>query len=33
MKGRHTMAVQFGVSVPQGWTMDLVEIADPEESF
>ena len=27
------MAVQFGVSVPQGWTMDLVEIADPEEKY
>src|SRR5947209_17489371 len=31
MKGRDNVAVQFGVSVPQGWTMDLVEIADPEE--
>src|SRR5256885_10285241 len=27
------MAVQFGVSVPQGWTMDLVEITDPEEKY
>src|SRR2546428_2228924 len=27
------MAVQFGVSVPQGWTMDLVEIVDPEEKY
>src|SRR5438445_13534091 len=33
MKGRHNMAVQFGVSVPQGWTMDLVEITDPEEKY
>src|SRR5437764_3844786 len=32
-KGKHNMAVQFGVSVPQGWTMDLVEIADPEEKY
>ncbi len=27
------MAIPIGVSVPQGWTMDLVEIADPEEKF
>src|SRR2546430_15963534 len=27
------MVVQFGVSVPQGWTMDLVEITDPEEKY
>ena len=27
------MAVQFGVGVPQGWTMDMVEIADPEEKY
>lgn len=27
------MTVQFGVGVPQGWTMDLVEIADPEEKY
>ena len=24
------MAIKFGVFVPQGWTMDLVEIQDPE---
>ena len=28
-----TMAVRFGVFVPQGWRMDLVEIADPVEQF
>ena len=27
------MAVKFGVFVPQGWRMDLVEIADPVEQF
>src|SRR5690349_8967442 len=27
------MAVKFGVFVPQGWKMDLVEIADPVEKF
>ena len=27
------MAVQFGVFVPQGWRMDLVEIADPVEKY
>ncbi|KAB8143889.1 LLM class F420-dependent oxidoreductase [Chloroflexia bacterium SDU3-3] len=27
------MAVQFGVFVPQGWRMDLVEIADPIEKY
>lgn len=27
------MAVRFGVFVPQGWRMDLVEIADPVEQF
>ena len=27
------MAVRFGVFVPQGWKMDLVEIADPVEQF
>lgn len=24
------MTIQFGVSIPQGWTMDMVEIADPD---
>jgi F420-dependent oxidoreductase-like protein len=33
MKGKHNMTVQFGVGIPQGWTMDLVEIADPEEKY
>ncbi|HET8909076.1 MAG TPA: LLM class F420-dependent oxidoreductase [Ktedonobacterales bacterium] len=27
------MATQFGVFVPQGWRMDLVEIADPVEKY
>jgi F420-dependent oxidoreductase-like protein len=27
------MAVQFGVFVPQGWRMDLVEIEDPVEKY
>ena len=27
------MAVQFGVFVPQGWRIDLVEIRDPVEQF
>lgn len=27
------MAVQYGVFVPQGWRMDLVEIADPVEKY
>ncbi|MFC3736736.1 TIGR03560 family F420-dependent LLM class oxidoreductase [Paractinoplanes deccanensis] len=27
------MSVSFGVFVPQGWKMDLVEIADPEEQY
>src|SRR5215213_2678637 len=27
------MAVKFGVFVPQGWRMDLVEIEDPYEQY
>ncbi|MBF6590028.1 MAG: LLM class F420-dependent oxidoreductase [Ktedonobacterales bacterium] len=27
------MSVRFGTFVPQGWRMDLVEIADPEEKY
>jgi len=27
------MAIQFGVFVPQGWRMDLAEIADPIEQY
>jgi hypothetical protein len=27
------MTVRFGVFVPQGWTMDLVEIADPVAKY
>ena len=27
------MAVQFGVFVPQGWRMDLVEIEDPHQQY
>ncbi|MDE3230324.1 MAG: LLM class F420-dependent oxidoreductase [Chloroflexota bacterium] len=27
------MAMRFGVFVPQGWRMDLTEIADPEEKY
>src|ERR1700761_4580803 len=28
-----TMSVRFGVFVPQGWKMDLAEIADPVEQY
>src|SRR5689334_1632330 len=28
-----SMAVRFGVFVPQGWRLDLVEIADPVAQF
>src|SRR5919112_656824 len=31
--GGETMAVRFGVFVPQGWRLDLVEIRDPIEQF
>src|SRR5215208_302022 len=31
--GGETMAVRFGVFVPQGWRLDLVEIRDPVEQF
>ena len=27
------MTTRFGVFVPQGWKMDLVEIADPIEQY
>ena len=27
------MTPRFGVFVPQGWRMDLVEIADPIEQY
>src|SRR6266436_9603108 len=27
------MALQFGVLVPQGWTMDLARIKDPVEAY
>ena len=27
------MSVRFGVFVPQGWRMDLLEIADPVEKY
>ena len=27
------MPVKFGVLVPQGWRMDLVDIADPVEKY
>ncbi len=27
------MAVKFGVFVPQGWRMDLLEIEDPVEKY
>src|SRR5579864_4414596 len=34
LSGGYTcMATQFGVFVPQGWRMDLVEIADPVEKY
>ena len=28
-----TMSVRFGVFVPQGWKMDLTEIADPVDQY
>jgi F420-dependent oxidoreductase-like protein len=33
MKGAYDMTVQFGVSIPQGWVMDLVEISDPVDKY
>src|SRR5260370_8536330 len=27
------MTVKFGVSIPQGWTMDMVEIPNPEDKY
>jgi|GEM_PF-1553550 len=27
------MALQFGLLVPQGWTMDLARIKDPVEAY
>jgi alkanesulfonate monooxygenase SsuD/methylene tetrahydromethanopterin reductase-like flavin-dependent oxidoreductase (luciferase family) len=33
MKGKDKMTVQFGVSIPQGWTMDMVEIPNPEDKY
>ena len=30
---RFRVAVEFGVFVPQGWRMDLVEIEDPVEQY
>jgi F420-dependent oxidoreductase-like protein len=33
MKGKFDMEVQFGVSIPQGWVMDLVEISDPVDKY
>src|SRR3989442_12507531 len=30
---KHRMALQFGVLVPQGWTMDLAGIKDPVEAY
>jgi hypothetical protein len=27
------MAVQFGLFVPQGWRMDLIEIKNPIEQY
>src|SRR5437588_8718243 len=32
-EGERVMAVRFGVFVPQGWRMDLVEIPDPIEKY
>ena len=28
-----SMTLQFGISLPQGWTMDLVGIKDPVEAY
>jgi F420-dependent oxidoreductase-like protein len=33
LPGRFRMAVRFGVFVPQGWRMDLVEIENPVEQY
>src|ERR671917_2390413 len=33
LRGGTEMAVEFGVFVPQGWKMDLVEIEDPYEQY
>jgi Luciferase-like monooxygenase len=33
MGGSANMGIQFGVFVPQGWRMDLQEIADPIEQY
>ena len=27
------MSLKFGVSLPQGWTMDLASIKDPVEAY
>src|SRR5690242_12858899 len=27
------MSIKFGLFVPQGWSMDLVDIDDPEEQY
>jgi F420-dependent oxidoreductase-like protein len=32
-RNKHRMALQFGVLVPQGWTMDLARIKDPVEAY
>jgi alkanesulfonate monooxygenase SsuD/methylene tetrahydromethanopterin reductase-like flavin-dependent oxidoreductase (luciferase family) len=33
MKGICFMSLQFGVSLPQGWIMDLASIKDPVEAY
>src|SRR5437764_10383324 len=32
-KGALQMAMDYGIIVPQGWRMDLVDIADPVEAY
>src|SRR5215470_1083333 len=32
-RNEHSMALQFGLLVPQGWTMDLAHIKDPVEAY
>jgi F420-dependent oxidoreductase-like protein len=33
MKGDYDMTIKFGVSIPQGWVMDLVEISNPVDKY
>ena len=33
MKGICFMSLQFGISLPQGWTVDLASMKDPVEAY